>query len=82
MADHYDSAAETEKMAASDSDKASIESIPVRISPTELDLEKVASKRTQRTTKSARSGQIPQTAQDWDGEDDPGTTYTSLHYSS
>jgi hypothetical protein len=72
MADHYDSTVETEKMTESDSDKSSVESIPGPTTTTELDLEKVGSRHTQRTTRSARSGHPPQTAQDWDGDDDPG----------
>jgi hypothetical protein len=74
MVEQYDSTAETEKMAGSDSDKSSVESIPGVLATTELDLEKVTTKHTQRTTRSARSGHVPQTAQDWDGDDDPGTT--------
>ena len=73
MADPYDSTAETEKMGASDSDKSSVESIPGPATMAELDLEKTTTKHTNRTTRSARS--IPQTAQDWDGEDDPGRTF-------
>lgn len=72
MADPYDSTAETEKMAGSDSDKSSVESIPGPPIPTEIDLEKVTSRHTTRTNRSTRS--IPQTAQDWDGDDDPGTS--------
>ncbi|EXJ60034.1 hypothetical protein A1O7_04183 [Cladophialophora yegresii CBS 114405] len=58
-------------MTGPESAKSSLESIPGPPITTDLDLEKVSTKHSHRTTKSARSGHVPQTAQDWDGEDDP-----------
>ena len=41
----------------------------------ERDLEKATTKHTQKSTRSARPGDTPQTAQEWDGEDDQGMTF-------
>jgi hypothetical protein len=76
MADTYDTGAVTEKMADLESDRSSTGSISSPIETTTLDLEKTASEATQKTTRSARTARSdrapPQTADDWDGEDDPG----------
>ncbi|EXJ89921.1 hypothetical protein A1O3_02988 [Capronia epimyces CBS 606.96] len=54
------------------SDGSSAQSLPVPLSPLEQDLEKTVSKGTQASRRSRRSDRIVTTAQDWDGEDDPG----------
>lgn len=72
MAAISDSAAEENKMTTqSNSDDSSTRSLPVPVSTHQLDLEKTASKATQRTNRSRRSDRVATTAQDWDGEDDP-----------
>ncbi|KAK5236829.1 hypothetical protein LTR47_002007 [Exophiala xenobiotica] len=57
---------------AASSLSSSLETVSVPIATTELDLEKTASKASQRTQRNERpDSRAPTTAQDWDGVDDP-----------
>lgn len=57
------------------SDTSSTHSVPVPIAGAEMELEKSTSRASQRTQRTGRSDQVPVTAQDWDGEDDPDNPY-------
>jgi len=75
MADQYTSGEDAEKVSPpseSDASSSSSQAVSVPIATTELDLEKTASKASQRTQRSGRADpRTPTVVQDWDGVDDP-----------